>query len=105
MAKIPNKVKKILEQYLTALKANNIPVKQAILFGSYARGEYGQWSDIDIALVSEIFEGNRMDDRSKIREITLSVSSDLEVLPYHPKDFTPADPFVREILRTGIRIV
>ncbi len=25
-----------------------------------------KWSDIDIALVSEIFEGNGLDDRSKI---------------------------------------
>ncbi len=105
MVKIPAKVKETIDRYLTALKENNIPVNQAVLFGSYASGNYDDWSDIDIALVSEIFEGSRIKDRSKIRPITLSVSCDIEVLPYRPKDFNPDDPFVKEILETGIRIV
>ena len=63
------------------------------------------WSDIDLALVSEIFEGNRIKDRGKIRRITLSVSSDIEILPYRPQDFTTDDPFVKEIIETGIRII
>lgn len=36
MAEIPFKVKNIIEKYITALENNNIPVKQAVLFGSYA---------------------------------------------------------------------
>ena len=76
-----------------------------MLFGSYANGHYDEWSDIDLALVSEVFEGIRINDRSKIRPITFSVSSELEVMPYRPGDFTPEDPFVREILETGVRMV
>ena len=105
MAQIPNRVLDIIKKYLTALKNNNIPIKQAILFGSFASGHYHEWSDIDLALVSEIFEGVRFDDRNKIRAITVSVSSDLEVHPYHPDDFTPDNPFVKEILETGVKIV
>ena len=55
--------------------------------------------------MSEVFEGIRIRDRSKIRAITLSMSSELEVLPYRPGDFTPEDPFVKEILETGVRMV
>lgn len=104
MVKIPDKVKEIIDQYLVALNDNNIPVKQAILFGSYAKGNYDAWSDIDLALVSEVFEGIRIKDRGKIRLITLNISSDIEVLPYSPKDFNADDPFVKEIMETGIKI-
>ena len=104
MVKIPDKVKEIIDQYLVALNDNNIPVKQAILFGSYAKGNYDDWSDIDLALVSEVFEGIRIKDRGKIRLITLNVSSNIEVLPYNPKDFNAEDPFVKEIMETGIKI-
>ncbi len=86
------------------LRDNNIPVNQAILFGSYAKGNYDAWSDIDLALVSEVFEGIRIKDRGKIRLLTLNVSSDIEVLPYCPEDFITDDPFVKEIIETGIKM-
>ena len=105
MAKIPSKVKKTIDKYLVALKENNIPINQAIFFGSYVKGNYNKWSDIDLAIVSEIFEGNRLNDRKKIRPITLSVSCDIEVLPYRPQDFNRDDPLVKEIMDTGIRII
>lgn len=105
MAQIPVNVKKTINKYLLVLKEYKIPIRQAILFGSYAKGRYHEWSDIDIALVSDIFEGDRISDRNKIRKITLSVSCDIEVLPYRPQDFTPEDPFVKEIIESGIRLV
>ena len=105
MAQIPANVKNTIDRYLSSLKEHNIPIRQAILFGSYARGNYNEWSDIDIALVSDIFEGSRIKDRSKIRKITLSVSCDIEVLPYSPENFTREDPFVKEIMDSGIRII
>ena len=105
MAHIPDHVKNTIEKYLVALEQHHIPVQHMFLFGSYAKGTYDEWSDIDLALISDIFEGSRMRDKRKIRPITLSVGSDIEVLPYKPGDFTPDDPFVKEILEAGIRIV
>ena len=105
MAKIPIRVKNTINKYITALKEHNIPIKHVILFGSYANGNYDDRSDIDLAIVSDLFVGDRITDRSRVRAITLSVSSDLEVLPYNTKEFTTDDPFVKEILETGLRIV
>jgi predicted nucleotidyltransferase len=105
MVQLPGEVKKIIDKYLQTLRGNNIPIKTAILFGSYATGNYQKWSDIDIALVSDIFVGNRMDDKDKIRRITLSVSSALEVIPFAPVDFNLQNPFVKEILKTGVKLV
>ena len=104
MANIPDKVKKTIDKFLNALLQNDIPIKRAILFGSYARGTQNEWSDIDLAIVSDVFIGNRFDDRKRIRPINLSISADLEVLPYTPEDFTEDDPFVKEIIETGIEL-
>ena len=106
MADIPNRIQSIITQYLASLKAHGFPIQKAILFGSYASGNANQWSDIDLALVSNEFEGVRFTDKDKIREITIAVSYDLEVLPFNPNDFTPSDPLVKEILGSlGIRVV
>ncbi len=105
MDKIPINVSRIINNFLRKLEENHIHIREAILFGSQVKGTADEWSDIDIALVSEAFEGIRFDDRKKIGPITLSVSSDLSPLPYRPEDFTPEDPFVKEILTTGVRII
>ena len=105
MAEISSKVRDIITRYLNQLEKHNIHIQKLILFGSYSTGKADEWSDIDIALVSDDFEGVRFRDRDKIRRITLSVSSDLSPLPFRSEDFTPDDPFVKEILSTGITIV
>lgn len=71
----------------------------------YATRNYREWSDIDIALVSDVFVGDRIDDKDKIRKLTLSVSSEIEVVPFTPNDFNVGNPFVKQILRTGIKLV
>lgn len=105
MAKIPDKIRNIIENYISVLRENNISIKNAYLFGSYAKGTDTEWSDIDIALVSDSFEGVRYKDKDKIRKITLSISSSLEILPFTPDDFSIENPLAKEIIETGIRLV
>jgi uncharacterized protein len=105
MVQLPDKVSNAIERYMDALNKNNVPIKEAILFGSYAKGDYNKWSDIDIALVSDLFGGNWIDDKDKIRMITLSISSEIEVVPFSPDDFNLQNPFAKEILKTGIKLV
>ena len=105
MAHIPIEIENKITRYLNALRINNIPVSKAYLFGSYARGTYSKWSDNDIALVSECFKGDRLEDKKLIRKITLQVGSDIEPVPFSPGDFNDSDPFAHEILSTGIQLV
>ncbi len=105
MVLLPAKVKKIIDNYLEELARHNIPIKDAVLFGSYAKGNSQEFSDIDIALVSDVFVGNRIDDKDKIRRITLSVSSAIEVIPFAPQDFDLSNPLAKEILDTGIKLI
>ncbi len=105
MAEIPDTARLIIERFLAELTKKGISVEQAVLFGSYAQGTFNEWSDIDLAVVSKKFEGERFLDREKIRRIKLKVSKRLEPIPYSPEEFNGGNPFIRHILETGIRIV
>ena len=105
MAKIPASLKQTLQRYIEALEKGNFHIKSAFLFGSFAKGNQHEWSDVDIALVSDDFSGNRFLDRQKIAHITLTIDHRLSPLPFNTRDFTEDDLFVKEILETGIRIV
>lgn len=105
MDKIPDSVSNIINSYIAVLKNNRIPVSRVYLFGSYARGTAGQWSDIDIALISDAFTGNRIKDRDLIRKYTRSTSSLIEVIPFSSEDFNENNPLANEILKSGIRIM
>lgn len=105
MAQVTDTVIEILRKYIAEIEKNNIHIKSAILFGSYVTGNYDEWSDIDVVLVSDDFEGVRFLDRRKIARVTLDVDSRISPLPYKTEDFNEDDLFVREILRTGIKII
>ena len=103
MAQVPDKITKLIKQFLHELEINQIHINKAI-FGSYANGTFNEWSDIDLALVSDSFKGDRFKDRDLIRPIKLTVSSSLEPIPYRPEDFTDDDPFVKKIIDTGMSL-
>lgn len=105
MAQIPNNILKSIKEYIQILNKNGVVITQAILFGSYANGRYSEFSDIDVALVSDQFEGIRFNDRNRIRKYKFEINPDIEPLPFTQANFTKDDPFVREILETGFRIV
>lgn len=104
MAKVPNKIIRIIKEFLQELERNQIHINKAILFGSYVNGTFNAWSDIDIALVSSAFKGDRFEDRNMIRKIKLAVSSELEPLPFRPEDFSEENPFIRKIVESGLSI-
>jgi predicted nucleotidyltransferase len=53
---------RIVEEYAVKLQ-KTLGRVTVILFGSYARGDYNVWSDIDIIVISEYFTGRRILDR------------------------------------------
>jgi predicted nucleotidyltransferase len=105
MAQVPDNIINLINEFLKKAKENNINISDAILFGSYASGSNNKYSDIDLAVVSEDFEGTRFYDNIKLMKTVLAVSSDIETHPYTPQDFNTSNPFVNEILKTGIRIL
>jgi predicted nucleotidyltransferase len=103
--KADKRIEQTIKSYIEQLESIGVHVQQAILFGSYATGKYDEWSDIDLAIVSDDFAGNRFNDRNKIRKVTLQVNSNISPIPFRPEDFNDSNYFVKEILETGIRIM
>jgi len=105
MAQIPNRIIEIIKNFVIEAKIDNITIEKAFLFGSYAKGTNHEYSDIDIAVVSDDFQGIRFYDNEKLSRSKVDTSIDLETHPYRPEDFNEDNPFVKEILETGIRII
>lgn len=70
----------LIQTFLQRLLQEGIPVEKAFLYGSYARGEENEDSDIDVMVVSEIFDNN--DDKHVGKTWRISRSVDVRLEPY-----------------------
>jgi len=82
----------------------DLRLQAVYLFGSYAKGHSHEWSDIDLAIVSSDFSGDSFDDSKRLIPYILNVDTAIEVHPFRPEEFSADNPFVQEILDTGIRV-
>lgn len=105
MDKIPNNILTKIKLFISLLENNNIHIKKAILFGSYAKGTFNEWSDIDIALVSDNFQGNRFLDKETLRKFKTQIDYSISPLPFWTEDFDGSNLFVKEIMESGISII
>jgi len=70
------------------------------LFGSYAKGNYNDDSDIDIAVVFKDYS-NLMDMQLELMRLRRNIDSRIEPHPFREKDFQFSNPIVSEILKHG----
>lgn len=101
MAPSRTSILNLIKKYLQRLKENNIPIHKAILFGSYAKGKPRDESDIDIAIISTAFKGDRYSDRRMIVPFRRGLDSRIEPMPFTPKDFASGGILIDEIKETG----
>jgi uncharacterized protein len=66
LVKILDNIIDIINKFIDNSSKDNINISEVILFGSYAKGTNHEWSDIDIAVVSNDFESVRLFDNKKI---------------------------------------
>jgi len=104
MVTLPNKVRASVDELIRQLNANNFNIGKAYIFGSYAKGRQTEWSDIDVALVSDQFEGNRFYDHCKISPYLIKVDTSLEVHPFSPEDFTKTIPSSKRLLKRAFEL-
>ncbi len=104
MAYISNEIIEKIKMLLARISRNGIHIEKTLIFGSYARGIAGKWSDIDVALVSKDFTGIRFFDRKRINPYIIKIDSRIEAHPFKSEDLTQDDPFVEEILKDCLEI-
>jgi predicted nucleotidyltransferase len=86
------------------LISEKIPVKEVILFGSRARGNAGEHSDIDLAVISPKFsDKTHLKDSQFLWTEAARFDSRIEPLPFSTAEMRKVDPrsFLAEILRSG----
>lgn len=99
-------IKKIVIQYLQFLeKKIKIDISKAYLYGSLVKGKNNEFSDIDLAIVSDKFKGDRFEDIKKIYKYVKYFDVRIEPMPFTKNGFTKHNPFVKEIIKTGIKII
>jgi len=105
MASKANIIKTLKALFLELEKDRIIKIKSAYLFGSVVKGKNTKNSDIDLAIISDSFTGCRYDDSVKLNPYILKINTSLEVHPFTTKEFKTDNPFAKEIMETGQRIL
>jgi predicted nucleotidyltransferase len=77
---------------------------KVFLFGSYARENANDWSDVDLLLVSKRFTNNIFDNLRLYLKINARYPI-IETHPYPADYFELGDAFIEDILKTSIEIV
>ena len=98
------RIEEIAREY-GALVKEELDVKGIYLYGSYARGTYTSDSDIDIAVVGDDFTGDPIEDTLLLMKIRRKIDNRIEPRPFKTCDFNSSNPFVKEIIETGIMII
>lgn len=96
---IATSITKFVKEVSKKYKINAI-----ILFGSYAKGTNHEDSDIDIAIVSEDFV-DIYDVMAILMGMTWDIDARIEPHPITKNDYdTIANPFIKEVIDTGIKV-
>ena len=103
MAEIANsEIIDIINKYIENL-SKEITINKVILFGSYAKNCADEYSDIDIAIISDDFSGNIEEDFVLAMKACKNVDLRIEPHIFTVSDFEN-DCFSDEILKYGIEV-
>jgi predicted nucleotidyltransferase len=92
----------IAQRYASAVKLNFNYIR-IILFGSYAKGNYNEDSDIDIAIVFKDYS-NLIDMQLELMRLRRKIDSRIEPHPFRESEFEISNPIVNEIIKYGQEI-
>jgi predicted nucleotidyltransferase len=92
-----------VKKYIEYLKKNRIAVQRVYIFGSYAKGNMREDSDIDLAVVLKNLR-NIFTTQVQLMKMRRDFDLRIEPHPFDEEDFNSSNPFANEILTTGIQI-
>lgn len=89
----------IAATYANAVKSKYDYVK-IILFGSYAKNNFNEDSDIDIAVILKDYN-NLIEIQLDLMRLRRKIDSRIEPHPFRERDFDISNPIVNEIVKYG----
>ena len=107
MAKASVEIRSIIDQYIENLKEIGVPVQKVYLFGSQASLNTGIESDVDLAVVSPLFEKMSLWDRAGyLGKAAWNIHYPLDVLGFAPSQIRKAKSgtLLGHIIKNGIEM-
>ncbi len=103
-AHIVDDIKAVVDKFIRAAE-KIVNIQEAYIFGSCVVGKNRFDSDIDLAIVSEDFTGNKFIDAQKFNDIVIDTDPRIEIHTYKPQEFREdVSLFVKEIKEKGIKV-
>ena len=97
----------IVRQYLRNLAGQGILPCMGIIFGSHASGHPGQWSDIDLLVVSAMFDGTFSREAINcLWRVAARTDSRIEPIPCGERQWIEdtATPIIEIARREGVQV-
>ncbi len=103
---VEKEIIKKIEEFVKALKRDNINVAKVILYGSRASGKAHEYSDIDVAIVSPDFGKDRFEEGVRLFKIACEIDSLIEPVPISLESYEKDTwvPLIYEIRVNGIEL-
>ncbi|GHT21886.1 hypothetical protein FACS189430_02750 [Bacteroidia bacterium] len=93
----------VAQQYAQAVRTH-YGTGKVFLFGSYAKGNYHEDSDIDLAVIFGDYE-NGFDREVELMRLRRNIDVRIEPHAFRASEFTEDDPLAYEVMKYGSEIV
>lgn len=109
---MPNQIRDLLKQYVNKIRQiYGDDLKTVILYGSYARGDFTPFSDIDIMILVDTTENVIKEKGYVLSDITFefNLDCDIQIMPIveeinHFQYWLQANPFYKNIQNEGVSL-
>lgn len=109
---MPQKMQGLMQQYVSGIrKIYGSHLRQVILYGSYARGDFNSESDVDIMILLDLSDIDIKKYRHSLSDMTFdfNMDHDIDIKPIakseaHYNKWVANYPFYANINREGVKI-
>ncbi len=100
-------IESVVKKYINVLNDTGLEIKQAYIYGSCARGENSTDSDIDVMLVSDIFDTDDDSILSRPWIYTVKVDPRIEPVAVGSRRFNTdtGSPLIEIVKKEGVKVM